>query len=132
VSEAVAFQTDPRIDALLALRTPLLRALRRAGDTHTVGDIIAMIQRGAAQFFGDDRGACITEVTVYPRRKVMNIWLAIGELDACLSLIPQMEEFARQQGCTALTECGREGWEPFLAKRGWTRYGLVMMRDIQS
>ena len=130
MSEAVQFQTDPRLDALFALRTPLLKALRRAGGTHIVQDIADMIVRGVAQFFGDDKGACITEVITYPRRRVLNIWIAIGEREACLGLLPQIEEFARANGCTGIVETGREGWIPFLEARGWHKFGMVMMKDV--
>ena len=43
-----------------------------------------MILRGAAQFFGDEKGACVTEVITYPRRRVLHVWLAFGELETCL------------------------------------------------
>ena len=94
---------DKRLDALFSLRTPLLKALRTAGGTHTVGDVADMILRGAAQFFGDEKGACVTEVITYPRRRVLHVWLAFGELETCLGLIPQMEEFARANGMVRLS-----------------------------
>ena len=130
MSAALGPITDPRLDALFALRTPLLKALKRAGATHDVQHIADMILRGVLQFFGDERGACITEVIQYPRRKVLNVFLTFGELNACLALQPEMESFALAQGCTALVATGREGWLPALEKQGFRRFGFVYAKEL--
>jgi hypothetical protein len=127
---SAALFNDPRIAMLFALHGPLLKALRRAGDTHAIGDVADMILRGAVQFFGDEKGACLTEIVSYPRRKVLNVWLVFGELGHCLSLQAEMDKFAREQGCSALMATGREGWLPFLNKQGWTKFGTVYAREL--
>lgn len=121
---------DPRLEALHALAPQVMHALERAGHTHSLQDVANMITRGAAQLFGDERGACITEFVSYPRRKVLNIWLAIGELDACLALQPEMEKFALANGATALSATGRKGWERTLEKHGWHTIGLVLAKEL--
>ena len=127
---AVSQAMDRRIEALMALKKPLLKALARAGHTHSVQDVADMIARDAVQFFGNERGACITEVINYPRRRVLNCWLTFGELEACLALQPAMEAYARECGCNALVATGREGWLPALEKQNWRRFGFVMAREL--
>jgi hypothetical protein len=130
INVAVSQTMDRRIDALHALRPLLMKALERAGDTHSIQDVAQMILSGRAQFFGDERGACVTEFITYPRRKVLNIWLTVGTLDACLALQPEMEAFALANGATALSAVGRKGWERPLEKHGWRSIGLVLAKVL--
>lgn len=121
---------DPRLEALHALREPVMKALERAGRTHSIQDVAQMILSGRAQFFGNEHGACITEFVTYPRRRVLNVWLAVGELEACLALQPEMEAFALANGATALSAVGRKGWERTLEKHGWKTVGLVLAKEL--
>ena len=128
---AVAEQLfDPRLSHLLALRNPLLKALRNAGDTHTVQDIADGILDGRFQFWGDDRAGIITEVLSYPRKRAVNYFLVLGDMDACLALQPEIEAFAKQIGAAATVATGRQGWDRILGKHGWTRRWSVHTKAL--
>ena len=42
-----------------------------------------------------------------------------GYLDEVLSLIPDLEDFAREHGCKAIRMQGRKGWARVLPSYGW-------------
>lgn len=121
---------DPRIEHLFAMRTPLLRTLRMAGGTYTVGDIADGILAGKFQFWMRPNSGIVTEVIAYPRKRVLNYFLVFGELDECLSMQPEIEAFAKEHGCTAVACAGRAGWERVLPAHGWRRLWTVMAKDL--
>lgn len=121
---------DPRLNHLFALRTPLLKALRAAGDTHTIQDVATGILSGHMQYWFNENAGIVTEVVLYPRKRIVNLFLVFGEMKAALALQPQIEQFARHSGCSALTSCGRHGWEKILPAEGWTRRWSVHTKAL--
>lgn len=121
---------DERLEHLFGLRTPLLKALKAAGDTHTVQDVADCILRGVFKYWPAAGGAAVTEILTYPRKRACHIFLAFGDLDAVLSVQPQIEAFALANGCTALSACGRHGWDKVLPKRGWDRRWTVHTKAL--
>ena len=101
------------------------QALRRAGPTHTVADIVKLIQERRAQLWERDDGVIVTEILEYPLVKTINYWLAAGSLPACLALQADIDEFARAEGCEIATISGRRGWGRAAAADGWR------LRDYQ-
>ena len=131
MSEAVRPLFDPRLEHLFGLRTPLLKALRGAGDCYTVGDIADGILRGNFQYWMRGESGIVTEVVSYPRKKVLNYFLVLGKLDECLALQPEIEAFAREHGCAGVTCAGRDGWLRVLPKHGWRSLWNVMVKEFQ-
>jgi hypothetical protein len=109
----------------------LERALAYGGNTHTVNDVLDAVARGDAQMIGDAKGLLVTELQHYPQMAAIRIWLASGELRACLDLLPQVERFAREVGARRLDVVGRMGWARALATRGWAAKGLWLSKEIE-
>jgi len=61
----------------------------------------------------------VTEIVTYPRKKVCNIFLGGGDKSEIIALHPQIEAWAKENGCLALTISGRKGWIRQLAEKGW-------------
>jgi hypothetical protein len=103
----------------LYLRPRFQAALTCAGDTHTWADVCARLASGRAQWWSteDQRGALITEILVYPQIKVVNYWLAAGNMAACLSLVPKVEKWAMANGCARAIGLGRPGFARVLGPR---------------
>jgi len=99
-------------------------------ETHTMGDIIAGIERGAFHFWPGQKSAAITEVYQYPRARYLNIFLAGGDLDELLSMVPLFKSWGEHLGCTELVLAGRPGWEKVL--KGWTRRAVVLSTQIEK
>jgi len=106
---------------------PLLRpALAQAGDLFTVDDVWAAVQKGQAQFWPAANSVVITEIKVYPRGKVLHVWLAGGRLEEIMVLTGYIKRFAKEQGCDRITMHGRRGWAKILGMRP----DAVVLSDI--
>lgn len=102
------------------LRPRFEAALARGGNTHTWADVCQRIGERRAQWWAteDQRGALVTEILHYPQTRHVNYWLAAGDLNACLSLVPRVEAWAIAQGCSHGIGLGRPGFARVLAGRG--------------
>lgn len=103
----------------------LEEALAYAGDTHTVEDVFGRVMEGKAHLWISDDGLIVTETENYPTGQVLNIWLASGDLDDCLSMLPRIYEWAGQMGCERITSLARRGWQRVLRDEGWEASPLV-------
>lgn len=69
----------------------------------------------------------VTELRVYPEKKVCNIWLVGGaELDVSLEVLEELEKWARTQGASRIETACRVGAAKKL--KGWgydSRYEVV-------
>lgn len=102
-----------------ALKARLDKALEFGGRTHTMADLVMLLRRGEAQWFGNGSACVVAEVLTYPQAKMLNFWLVAGELQACLALQDEVDEFGLREGCTRAVATGRCGWLPALTARGW-------------
>jgi len=111
------------------LLTKLKKAIRLAGDTHTLEDVVAAIKTGEMQAFWNDDAIVVTEVCETPRLVFVNIFLVAGAMDGVLSLVPQVGEWGKKHGYTRFRACVRPGFEPILKKMGWQRRQILMEFD---
>lgn len=106
-------------------------ALVYSGGTHTFEDVRELVATGRAQLWPAPRGVAITEIIVYPRKRVLHIFLAAGEMDQLTDMIESAEQWGRTQGCTSLTMAGRFGWQRVLDKHGFKPVLVTMEREIE-
>ena len=86
------------------------RAVSRQ-DTHSLDDVKAAVAHGKAQLWCGEKSALVTELVVYPRKKVCRIWMAGGELGELQGeMLPTVEKWAKAKGCAAVEIIGRRGW----------------------
>jgi hypothetical protein len=115
---------------LMRCRRWIEDALEYSGHTHSFADICRGVLNGDFQLWPNDNGCAVTEITVYPTKKVFHVFLAGGHL----SDITDMEESAaiwgKSCGCSLMTIAGRKGWLKVLGKRGWRERFVVLERDI--
>jgi hypothetical protein len=103
-----------------SLQALFQKALDLGGNTHTVSDVIDGINRGRFQFWGDDECCVVTEIIQYPQKRELNLFLAAGDLALLLEkYLPQVKEFARQNGCHALVSVSRKGFLKRFPKYGF-------------
>lgn len=109
----------------------ILRALKIAGNTHTVEDIDKALAEGLMQIWNNDGAVVVTELVNFPQYNVIRVCLAAGDLDAVMALQPAIEQFGRENGATKMNMTGREGWAAVLPKYGWKQDRRVMFeKDI--
>lgn len=112
------------------LREWIQSALDYSGGTHTVDDVVDNVLTGRMQLWPAERGCAVTEIVVYPQKKVLHVFLAAGEMDQLFDMIESAAEWARGQGCTAMTLAGRLGWQRAMKPLGWEPKMIVMEREI--
>ena len=67
-------------------------------------------------------------VQQFPRLRVLHIFLAGGELDELLGMVPAFKSWGAFHGCSKLTLAGRQGWERVLS---WRRECVVLSTEIE-
>lgn len=101
------------------LQRRLMRALEVAGNTHGPDDVAHAVKQGRMQSWTNGDSLIVTEVLEFPKTKALNVFLAVGNLDEVLALLPDLEEFGRQHGCAVMRMEGRKGWARVLPHYGW-------------
>jgi len=105
-------------------------ALEYSGGTHNFHDIAEGLVEGRMQLWPSARGCIVTEIVVYPRKKVLNIFLGGGELDQLLDMHDDVIAWAKDRGCESLTMTGRFGWKKPLKAHGWQPLHASYSKEI--
>ena len=111
-------------------RHQIERALEYSGGTHVYEDVLQGVVEGRMQAWVNGKSVAITEIIVYPRKKVLNGFLAAGNMREILEMVPSAAEWGRQMGCTAFTLAGRKGWQRVFGKRGWRTAFYVLETEL--
>ena len=61
----------------------------------------------------------VTEISVYPKRRVLTIILLAGDLEDGEDLHRQVLDFARRVEVDAIVTQGRDGWAQLAKDHGW-------------
>lgn len=85
-------------------------ALEYSQGTHTADDVLEQISTGELQLWPGQDSVVITQIITFPRKKVLHIFLAGGNQKELKEMDPYVVQWAKDQGCTALTFTGRLGW----------------------
>jgi hypothetical protein len=81
-------------------------ALAYSGGTHTFEDVERRILESHLQLWPAERGCAVTEIVIYPRKKVLHVFLAGGEMDQIIDMIDSAVAWSKTQGCTSMTIAG--------------------------
>lgn len=110
-----------------AYRGYIEAALEYADGTHTFEDVAAAVEAGRMHFWPGPTSAVITEIIESPRQRMLNIFLAGGNLAEIEAMAPGILAWGRDHGCTKAVFTGRPGWErTFLTRTGWAPAKLVV------
>jgi len=94
-------------------------ALVHSNGTHNFDDVVLGIAESRMQLWAAPRGCIVTEIVVYPQKKVLHLFLAGGKLDQLKDMNTDITNWAIAHGCTGGTLTGRLGWKKALAPLGW-------------
>lgn len=109
---------------------PWIEAALAYSRTHDFGDVVKGCFAGEFQLWPAPAACLVTQISVFPQRKLMHLFLAGGDMDEVLKLVDAATEMGREEGCDAVTMTGRMGWQRVLNKRGFTASFVTMERKI--
>lgn len=108
----------------------LERALAQGGNTHTIADVVQMLNEGKARFWSQGDGYIVTEIQEFPQKKAVNYWLCFGRLRDVLALEHDINPWAIEQGCSVAVACGRPGWLRAAGPTGWRLHGYAYTKAL--
>ena len=128
------FDVSNDVHALLWQRSieHLREAIPRLHGTHNELDILSMIHGGHLDLWPGEKASGITEVVIYPRMLICNVFLVGGrgglnEVEEWVKRGGVLEEYAfGSWGCQRITLTGRKGWA---RKVDAEPMGEMFMRD---
>ncbi len=115
---------DSVYDDLLRCRPYIEAALAYGGDTHDYVHIVQGILNGSFHFWPMPNSAMVTEFLVYPKKKMLHIFLAGGDLTEIKDMYADVRAFGEANGCDGLSLTGRKGWIKALSDLGFENSGL--------
>ena len=80
----------------------LRRILEEQGGLYTVEDLFAEVEAGTMQAFSDGDSTVFTSIREFPRKRVLEIRVAMGTLEGIYKIQPRVVAFAKEQGCELL------------------------------
>lgn len=117
-------------DELERCRPWIEAALERSGGTHIFNDIVDAVIEGRMQFWPAQDACAITEVIVFPRKKVLHVFLAGGKLETIVDMNDSAVQWAKAIGCDGMSIAGRKGWVKVLKKKGWTESFVNLALEV--
>ena len=121
-------------EELIRCRDWIQSALEKGGDTHDFKHIVDGVQSGHMQLWPGERGCAVTEILVYPNKKIFHVFLAGGDQGHGINQIMDMHddavEFAKRNDCQGMTVSGRAGWKKILAERGWKQQFVTLAKEL--
>ena len=78
--------------------------------SHDLSDLEEELENGTAQLWNLGDAAVVTQVSEWPRMRVLRVWLAGGSLEALRAAIPALDLLAVQFDCQRIEVDGRKGW----------------------
>ena len=117
-------------EELLRCRPWIESALEHSGGTHLFADIVQGIVSRRMQFWPAEKGCAVTEIIIFPQKKIFHVFLAGGEKGQIVDMNDSAVEFAKAAGCSGMTIAGRKGWSRVLKEKGWTEAFTTLSREI--
>ena len=106
-------------------------ALDYAHGTFDINDVFNDVVNGTAQFWPGKNSAVVTQIVPYPKKKVLHFFLAGGDIKELEEMEPGIIEWAKSQGCEAISLTGRPGWtRSFLQDIGYRCTQVQMFKEI--
>lgn len=113
------------------LQSHIEAALEYSQGTHTADDVLEQISTGELQLWPGQNSVVVTQIITFPRKKVLHIFLAGGNQKELKEMDPYVVQWAKDQGCTALTFTGRLGWSRSeMRDIGFKQTHVMMSKEI--
>lgn len=122
----------PMTRDLAHCKTWIENALKYSGGTHDFWDIVDGVYDQRFQLWSTGKGCLVTEIHVFPKKKVINIFLGGGELAQLADMHDDVIAWAKEQGCSGASISGRKGWVRAFKKYGWRPLHTTIVKEFQT
>jgi len=108
-------------------------ALKRDGGFYSIEDVEQEIATHNAHFWPGKQAAAVCQWWFFPRAKVLNMWLAGGDMAELVNeMYPACERWAIEHDATHLSLAGRKGWERVFAPFGFKPQAVYLLKEITA
>lgn len=97
----------------------LTRVLDRMGGLWTAADLLEAVAAGTMQMFCINDSIAVTQINVFPRKRVLHVLIALGEIDDLRVLHERLMKFAVEMKVDLVQAQGRRGWLDNPLTTGW-------------
>ena len=106
-------------------------ALEYAHGAYDIETIFEGLMDGSLELWPSENAGAVTQIVEYPRKKILHIFLAGGDIEELKVLYTHVELYARQIGCQAITLTGRPGWaKSFLTEIDFKVKEVQMYKEL--
>ena len=95
------------------------RLLDRMGGLYTLHDILTAIAEGKMQSFVEGDTWAITKIAVFPRARLLEILIVVGDLKIVKNCLDRIYQFANENDIGLVQAYGRRGWFNHPLTSGW-------------
>jgi hypothetical protein len=127
-----AVEQQTAADVLAPYQTLIESALQYCGGTHIYEDIVQAVELEQMMFWRGENSCIVTEVADFPRKRVLHVFLAAGDLSELKEMEPSLQFFAKALECDAITLSGRSGWERSLVSMGYKKIHTTLGKDLDG
>lgn len=101
---------------------------------HTIEWLDRQVLSGEFKFWHSDNAASITEIRTYPTgSKDIHGLIAAGDLDEITQLlVPQAEQWGKEQGCVRALIESRPAWARQLKPHGYETHQVIVRKELQD
>ena len=94
-------------------------------------DVVRRVLAGQAMLWPGKNCAIVTTDEIYPSgERVLQTWLAGGDMAEILQMAPGIEALARLRGCTASLIEGRKGWIKTMKPHGYELWSVTLRKAL--
>lgn len=110
-------------------RKQIEAALSYGGGTHLFEDVVEAVLNKRMQMWVNGETVAITEIIVYPRKKVLHVFIGSGKRKELFEMLDSAWDWGQSMGCTGMTLAGRKGWMKLMGKFGFKPTLYVMEKS---
>jgi hypothetical protein len=109
----------------------LENALEYSAGMLNLQDILDAIAISEMQLWAGEDSAIVSQISVYPRKKILHLPFVGGNLEELERMAPSIVAFAKHINCDMITTAGRRGWErTFLRQYNFKPMHYAMYTEI--
>lgn len=108
----------------------VMKALEDMGGLYDLQDIFDRIADGRFQSFFVGDSWAITQVIDFPKKRVLHLFLLVGDNKDFQALEHKLEDFAVEQKVHFMRADGRLGWRRKMNDYGWKEVRSVFIKEM--